>query len=104
MPSVKATTIISIKATLDAKRSLNSETKHCKRWAVLNLTLALLFASLTVACDFLLRDGLASVEDFDFGAFMGLYRGVTWTGAILWVVNAVANLWSSDVVEKPRYW
>ena len=103
MPSVNATTVISVTATtIDAHRKLNSETKHYKRWAVLNLTLALLFATLTVACDFLLRDGLASAEDFDFGVFMMLYRGVTWTGTILWMVNAVANLWSMDRVEKPR--
>ena len=103
MPSVNATTVISVTATTtDAHRKLNSETKHYKRWAVLNLTLALLFATLTVACDFLLRDGLASAEDFDFGVFMMLYRGVTWTGTILWMVNAVANLWSMDRVEKPR--
>ena len=65
-------------------------------------TQALLFATLTVACDFLLRDGLASVEDIDFGAFMRLYRIVTWTGTILWMINAVANLWSMDRVEEPR--
>ena len=102
MPSVNATTVISVTATLDAHRKFNSETKLYKRWAVLNLTLALLFATLTVASDFLLREGLASAEDFDFGVFMMLYRGVTWTGTILWMVNAVANLWSMDRAEKPR--
>ena len=98
------TTIIRVTTTVDAPRSSNLGTKHFKRWAILNLTLALLFAALTVACDCVLRDGLASVKDLDFGTFMMLYRGVTWTGTMLWVVNAVTNLCSMDRVENPRYW
>ena len=96
------TTIIRVTATVNAHRTSRSGTKHFKRWAILNLTLGLLFATLTVACDFVMRDGLASVEDLDFGAFMMLYRGVTWTGTILWVINAVTNLCSMDRVENPR--
>ena len=99
---LNATAIISVTTTTDTNRTFNFGTKHYKIWAILNLLLALIFATVTVACDFLLRDGLASVEDFDFEAFMGMYRGVAWIGTIFWMINAIANLWSMDRVGKPR--